>query len=198
MQYTLLADGRSDKVLVHIINWVLDEKNIFYTPQVAEWLQENTLHGRCREAVLKYPCDVLFVHRDAEARKPEERHDEIRDALASYVGNSVHVVPVRMTEAWLLSSENAIRTAARNRNGSVKLELPNWRQWDRLSDPKNTLATLLRTATELPARRLRKFSVERARYRVAELTVDFSPLRQLSAFRQFEKSIETILKNLAA
>lgn len=197
MQYTLVADGRSDRVLVHVINWVLDQRDVTYTPQVAEWLEQRSLRGRCHEAALKYPCDVLFVHRDAEGDELENRCAEIQKALSGYTSNFVCVVPVRMSEAWLLSSKQAIRAAAENPHGGVALEVPGWKRWDRLPDPREILNDLLKTATELPARRLRRFNVQRARYRVAELTVDFSPLRQLPAFRKFEADVEVALDGLA-
>jgi hypothetical protein len=105
------------------------------------------------------------------------------------IGNYVPVVPVRMTEAWLLSNQQAIRDAAGNPKGRNALHLPNWRRWDRLPDPKTTLLEAIEHASGLTGRRLANFSARRHRLRVAELTMDFSPLRQLEAFRLLEDDI---------
>ena len=70
--------------------------------------------------------EVAFVHRDAESMVPETRRREVRDgALAAGVHQPVvPVVPVRMTEAWLLLDERAIRDVAGKPSGRTDLGLP--------------------------------------------------------------------------
>ena len=143
--------------------------------------------------MFKFPCDISFVHRDSENRPPNDRKAEIGAAIAGVGHPYAPVVPVRMTEAWLLSDQHAIRAAANNPNGTVPLPIPARGQWEALSDPKSVLFELLRTASELPTRRLRKFRPEAARYRVAELTTDFSALRPLSAFATLEVDLDVAL-----
>ena len=108
-----------------------------------------------------YPCDLLFVHRDAEGVPHRSRVEEIEIAMQEV--RAVHegaglpphvvVVPVRMTEAWLLFDEAAIRRAAGNPNGRVSLQLPPGDP-EEIADPKQLLHDLLRTASELGGRRL--------------------------------------------
>ena len=54
-----------------------------------------------------YPCDLLFVHRDAERESIEQREKEIRESLEKSAMERtppvVRVIPVRMQEAWLLA-----------------------------------------------------------------------------------------------
>src|SRR5690606_18674132 len=78
---------------------------------------------RLTSSVRLYPCDVLVVHRDAERDPVDLRLAEIERARSSarIEGSLVPVVPVRMTEAWLLFDESAIRRAADNPNGTVDL-----------------------------------------------------------------------------
>lgn len=108
-RYTLVADGPSDRALLPIINWVLAGTPLTagISEQVADFRHltdpPTTLVGRIRRALLEYPCDLLFVHRDAEIERREVRTEEIRAASeAAPVSMWVRVVPVRMTEAWLL------------------------------------------------------------------------------------------------
>ncbi len=145
-----------------------------------------------------YPCDLLFIHRDAEKESHEIRINEIRTTLSqlSYVISvpTVCVVPVHMTEAWLLFDTIALRKAASNPNGKINLQLPILKQIDCEPDPKKVLHNLLRQASELPAGRIRKFSVHERVHRVAELIDDFSSLRVLPAFVALESEIEDVIE----
>ena len=96
-------------------------------------------------------------------------------------------------EAWLLSDEHAIRSAAGNPNGRAELGIPGKREWERNKNPKQILFDALKAASELNARALKKFSPDRQRLRVAELTTDFSGLRGLASFDQFEATLKSKL-----
>lgn len=80
------------------------------------------------------------MHRDSETSLPDPRFEEVRRALleASCEIPAIAVVPVRMTEAWLLLDQQAIRRTAGNPNGSTSLPIPTTR-WDELPDPKQVL-----------------------------------------------------------
>ncbi|HUT94205.1 MAG TPA: hypothetical protein VMY37_32390 [Thermoguttaceae bacterium] len=106
---------------------------------------------------------------------------------------AVPVVPVRMTEAWLLFDEKAIRRAAGNPNGTDPLQVP-VRQAEDIPDPKAVLHEALRTASGLSGRRRQKFNVRDAVHRVGEYIDDFSPLRRLSAFQRLEEDLATVLR----
>ena len=106
---------------------------------------------------------------------------------------TVAVVPDRMTEAWLLIDEAALRSAAGDPRGMVPLGMPLVQQLERLPDPKKTLHDLLRAASGLTGRRLRKFRMDQAVHRLAQGIQDYSPLRDLSAFRALEEEMEQIV-----
>lgn len=196
LRYTLVSDGSSDRALMFVIKWLLYE----HLPDCAiqsQWADVRglrprpvTLSERINSAMDLYPCDVLFVHRDAEREAPEQRVDEIQAAVnqSDWDHPTVPVVPVRMTEAWLLADEDAIRSAAGNPNGSASLAIPQL-TFDAIHDPKRVLHEALRIASELPERRRRKLRVERMVHRVADQTSDFSPLRGLTAFRNLEQRL---------
>lgn len=196
LRYTLLADGGSDKVLIPIINWVFDRYHpeVTYRSQFPGGLRTNSmaLIERAREALRLCPCDILFVHRDAERKSFDFRKEEICRELGEIGMPFVPVVPVRMTEAWLLSDERAIRRAANNASGTNELNLPAPRTLDNLPDPKDVLFSALRTASGLSGRRRATLSVERARHRVAELTNDFSALEVLPAFSSLRVAIADV------
>jgi len=82
------------------------------------------LRGRIDAALDLYPCDLLFIHRDAEGVPLDQRVAEIEDAVVGLPAPRVPVVPVRMQEAWLLIDEPALRRAAGNPHGGVSLAMP--------------------------------------------------------------------------
>jgi hypothetical protein len=149
------------------------------------------LADRIRSALAELPCQILFVHRDAEGLPRESRFAEIRSNILAEAGAAtiIPVVPVRMSEAWFLIDETALRVASGNPNGSVRIELPRLKELEGLPDPKAILRNLLKTASELQGRRLQKFNADRACLRIADFITDFGPLRNLTAFRALESDV---------
>ncbi len=206
IHYTLISDGSSDRALLPILTWVLREKGKISRIQ-PEWADLSRLHRppqTLRDRILisidLYPCDLLFVHRDAEKEDPEKRYGEIRSALNEASENgfrtpAVCVVPVKMTEAWLLIDEPSIRRAAGNPNGKEPLNLPDLSKIEQILDPKKHLFKILRLASGLSGRRLKTFNLHGSRIRVSELIEDFSPLRNLTAFQTLEESISSLKQN---
>ena len=201
-RFSLLSDGSSDRALLPILRWTLRQNGLRGPIQeefadLRDRSSGRQLAERVQAAIDYYPCELLFVHRDAETQSHSVRVAEIRRALQvpSAPPPAVCVVPVRMQEAWLLFDETAIRHAAANRNGRVPLNMPHLRQLESIADPKAWLHELLRTASELYGRRRKKFRVEQAAFRVSQFIEDFSPLRNLSAFSAFEDETREVLTN---
>lgn len=205
LRYTLLSDGRSDRALIPILTWLLQEHRVERAIQ-SEWADLWRLPRRPRgliERIVKsvelYPCDLLFVHRDAERDPPGVRVAEIQSAIenASQIGTIppvVCVVPVRMQEAWLLFNEAAIRRAAGNPNGHQVFHLPKPDQIESIHDPKNELYNFLRKASGLKGRRLSQLKPSRRAPQVSELIDDFTPLRMLPAFNSLEAELKRMVK----
>lgn len=205
LRYTLLSDGSSDKALLPLLTWLLRSHRVECAIQ-PNWADlrrlpkpPKTLSSRIISSLELYPCDLLFIHRDAEKEPREKRVVEINEAISQaaksvQVPPAVCVVPVRMQEAWLLFDEAALRRAAGNPRGCQPLELPDIAKLEELPLPKNVIYELLRQASGLPPRRLKKFSVNERVHRVAELIDDFTPLRYLPAFVTLEAEIEQVIK----
>ena len=206
ISYTLITDGSSDRALLPILTWVLHERGGVNRVQ-PEWADLNrlprppkALQDRILAAIDLFPCDLLFVHRDAERENPEHRYEEIRDALKEasardFKTPAVCVVPVTMTEAWLLFDEPSIRQAAGNPNGKNPLNLPDLNNIERIPDPKKHLSKILRKASGLSGRRLKTFNLSGAQIRITNIIEDFSPLRNLRAFQKLEGDISMLKRN---
>ena len=200
LQATLVTDGASDRVLVPILGWLMQQ----LTAQEVEarWAdlrglgrKPTDLSERLAAAVQLHPCRLLFVHRDAERQDPDIRYVEIDAANRTGCGH-VCIVPVRMQEAWLLHDETALRQAAGRPSGTEDLGLPPPHQWDKLPDPKKVLHDALRTASGAKGRRAKNFRPGRAAHRLANLVTDWSPLRSLAAFARLEADTRTALAQL--
>lgn len=205
-RFTLVTDGSSDRVLEPILGWLIGQMTS--TPFVSRWAElrgvsppPRHLSDRIAKAVDLYPCDLLFVHRDAEREKRAHRVEEIRRARDQVEDMArefpvVCVVPIRMQEAWLLFDQAALRRAAGCPNGATPLELPSLERIEREPDPKYILHDRLRLASNLKGRRAKEFDPRVCVHRLALLIDDFSPLRRLSAFRALEADLAHALEAL--
>lgn len=199
IRYTLITDGSSDRALMPILTWLLIELGV-NIPIQAAWADfrrlpnpPKKLEDRIEKAIALYPCDLLFVHRDAEKETRQKRVLEIHQAVDLLKEDVklpvVCVIPVKMTEAWLLIDEKAIREAAGNPKGSQSLNLPKPSTIEKLSNPKETLRSLLELARGHSPRKPQKFSITR----IAELIDNFQLLKQLPAFVDLESELKQTL-----
>lgn len=205
IRYTLVSEGSSDRALLPILNWLLRQHTAGYAIQ-AEWAElrhlprpPKGLAEKIQMGLDLYPCDVLFVHRDADREAYSTRVTEIRRALSQVdewdIERSIPVIPVRMTEVWLLINESALRHAAGNPNGRQQLEIPSLNRLEQLADPRQVLHQLLKDASELSGRRLKRFPVETRVLRITQFVDDFSLLRALEAFRNLEQNVTQVVRD---
>lgn len=200
VRHTLVSEGTTDGNLIPIIDWTLREAaqvelargvraEFWRLPSPPESLADKLV-----KATELFPCEILFIHRDADREPPVHRYQEIQAAVEAATKTgcvlpAVAVVPVRMLEAWLMFDERAIRCAAGNPNGTAPIDLPPLKSVEERPDPKSDLRKALRTASELKGRRLKKFNSAQAFWRVLDFVEDFSPLRQIPAYCGFEASV---------
>ncbi|MBE2268397.1 MAG: DUF4276 family protein [Anaerolinea sp.] len=211
LRCTLVSDGSSDRVLLPIVDWLLAQhsRETHFEPTIWAELRElphppKTLIEKIVRSLELYPCRILFIHRDAENQTYAERKQEIAVAFSkaqtqiSGIPPMTCVIPVRMQEAWFLFDEQAIRGAAGNPNGKVRLNLPSLKQVESLADPKSVLHALLKEASEKRGRKLDEFSPARHAHRLTDHITDYAPLRQLSAFQRFEQDLIDLLEHFSS
>lgn len=200
LQATLVTDGTSDVVLVPILQWLM--RQLTAENFEIRWADFRGFRERPRSlaqkltvATQEYPCQLLFVHRDAERQEPHYRYTEI--GAANLTGcHHVCVVPVKMQEAWLLHDEVALRQAADRPSGTEDLGLPPLHRHESLPNPKRVLYQALRTANGARGRRAKSFRPARAAHRLADLVTDWTPLRTLTAFSRLEADTRIALEQL--
>jgi hypothetical protein len=203
IRYTLITDGSSDSTLLWVIQWLFNDlyPTLSANGAVCDFglLPNPPRNGdvaqRVRMAMQVSPYDICFYHRDAESIDVSDslsrRTSEIKGVLSDEFQRSVVcVIPVKMMESWLLIDREAIKKAASNRNYDGNLELPGLNKLESHQNPKDTLHNLLRQATNNNKRRLKNFKVDRSVHLVAEYIEDYSPLRELKAFKAFEAEMK--------
>lgn len=208
INYTLIGDGSSDKALLKIIKWLLDDlyPTIPNSGHFADFSflseppKKGDIKGQIACAKKYFPFDILFYHRDAESTNKDiiaQRKLEIFDKLdADERRNVICVVPIRMMEAWLLIDPNAIKKAAGNRNSKEPINLPPIKKIEAERDPKQTIQNILRTASGRKGRNLNGFNVQEAIHLVADNITDYGLLRGLTAFQEFENDLSTVVNTL--
>jgi len=205
LKYTLIADGTSDRTLLRIISWCLNDlyPKLATEKNFADFRQlptpPKTILQKVKQTQRYYPYDILFIHRDAESSNNnmvDKRIGQIKSEIGeAEFESTVCIVPVRMMETWLLISDEAIKRAAGNRSFNQPMGLPAVKALYKVKNPKILLHTLLQTASGLKGRRLSAFNPNYAVHLVAEYIEDYSPLRQLEAFNAFELDLKQKVGN---
>lgn len=202
----LLADGRSDEplgehvaALAHshgaVFDVVAPDLDLLRPPpgrSVAERLE--------RARSIDPDFDLVIVHRDGEAQTRDARLGEIEADLAELevAWPCIPIVPIRMTEAWLLIDETAIRSVAGRPSGKGDLGLPAPAQVERIADPKALLRDALRLASGLNGRRLRTFDRDFPNHRrvLLQRLDRLGPVRGLPAWAALEADVERVVHRL--
>jgi hypothetical protein len=77
-------------------------------------------------------------------------------------------------------------------DSNCHLDLPAFHRIEDRPDPKKDLRAALITASGMRGRRQKKFNYSQALSRIVDFIEDFSPPRQLAAFRAFEATVEDL------
>lgn len=142
--------------------------------------------------------DILFIHADGAGNPGHTRARQINPAQARIAaelagaGESVAVVPVRETEAWVLCDPDALWRAIGTPLSTEDLALT--RRVESIADPKSTLQQVgKRIAGRRGARRT--LGSEYFLQRLGEY-VDLERLRTVPAFRQLDADLREALRRL--
>jgi len=201
---TLLCDGTSDICLADISSLIIDEHfpNLVFRLNIARELipARMPLADRLAKTLELYSPNLIICHRDAESESWNQRLREINAAhtLSSIEIPIIMAIPVRMIESWLLCDERSIRAAANNKNGDHPIDFPVTNRIENIQDPKEKLFSILRSASNLSARRMQKFDVYSARKRISSHLDSITPLRALPSFAAFERKFIEVIENLQA
>lgn len=142
--------------------------------------------------------DFVVVHRDADNAGAPARRKEIIDAITQ-LGMAVvpiPVIPIRMTEAWLLLDEASIRLVAGNPKGKTPLNLPKVHEVESAADPKSLLSECLLKAADATGRRHERAAKRFFQHRrqLLERLDRHGPVSRLSSWQQLQTDIDMAIK----
>jgi hypothetical protein len=199
-----IAKGTSDEPLADIV------EGLFFAQGVSVFLSRpdfaplnripKDVHSRVRAGLrlLDGSVDVVVIHRDADNAGPQARFDEIAQAVGRVATSFevVPIVPIRMTEAWLLLDEGAIRQVAGTPSGRTDLGLPNVREVERLPDPKDFLRTCILKAADVTGRRREAVGKRFPQHR-RQLLEKIDPsgrVSQLNGWKRLVSDVDDVIK----
>lgn len=156
-----MAEGSSDLPLADLVESLFVDRDVMLRLSKPDFslLDKVPKDVRSRVAagmkLLRDPIDLVVVHRDSDNVGHKIRRTEIEKAVleAGVTSSVIPVIPVRMTEAWLLLDEAGIRQVAGNPRGRHDLRLPRAREVEGVADPKQMLQQCLVNAADVAGRR---------------------------------------------
>lgn len=198
-----VAEGTSDMPISDIVEDLFFERGTAVhlskpdfnrLEKVSKDVRSRLLAGR---TLADNSIDFFVVHRDADNAGPTARRREIEEAVAALTPTPalVPVIPVRMTEAWLLLDESAIRTVAGNPRGRTRLDLPKLHEVERHPDPKALLRKCLLDAAEVTGRRRDRMAARFSQHRaqLLERLDRKGPVIQLSSWKELVADIDAVV-----
>ncbi|MFE5913577.1 hypothetical protein ACFQ6B_31445 [Streptomyces wedmorensis] len=198
-----LCEGSSDEGIAFHIEQIAAECNVDIVLSIPDFRLlpgrvDRTVAGKLRAVQqLGGNYDLAIIHRDADRDGPDARRSEIADAVGEVCPEMgfVSLIPVTMTEAWLLLDENAIRQVAENPKGKMSLSLPKAAQVENIADPKERLKAVLALASDLSGRRLRDFQkrFSQNRRRLLEQLDCNGSITGVPSWRAFREELEEAL-----
>lgn len=204
----LLADGPSDEPLGRHVAALARQHGVRLDVVAPEFGRMDAPPGlsvkdRLRRMLAIDPdFELLIVHRDCEGQMVADRLTEIRIATEELAVDwpTVPVIPIRMTEAWLLLDEPAIRAVAGRPTGTESLDLPQRAGVEAAADPKSRLQAALAAASGLSGRRLRKFKRDFPAHRrqLLDRLDRTGPVHELSAWRALDLATRDAMTRLGA
>ena len=207
IHFVLIAEGTSDDGLIPHLESLCIEAGADEVTGIAPDLNRlsdsvgHALENKVGKILdLEPQANLLFLHRDADSRDAQPRHDEILQAMESSASEKdyVPVVPVQETEAWLLLDEKAIRKVAGRPSGRNHLCLPRPANVENVANPKERLKNALLAAAELTGRRHRRFAADfpsQRRLLLHRLPVG-GPLLRVPSWLRMKTAIEQAIERL--
>ena len=207
VRFLLICEGSSDDALVHHIQRLLIQHGATEADGISSHFGTSLTEKVKQGLDLSAEPDLLFVHRDADhhrgtpAAGAARRYEEITIAVQSlnHDGPYVRIIPVRMTEAWLLLNESEIRRVAGNPGSRYDLGLPVVQRIENIPDPKRLLKeVLLEAGSPKGIRRKKNFKNnfgEHRRQLIENLPVG-GPLESLDSWVRFRDDTIAALQAL--
>lgn len=176
-------------------------------PEVIHLIQNHHLFAdKVHQAALQAQqrgVTVLCVHTDADAEndhhtfqfKIQPAFERIRQSTEEICRLPVAIVPVQMTEAWMLADTELFKEELNTTKTDFELGIH--RPPESIPDPKTTIVEALRIATEHVGRRQRRYQIKISDlYQPVGQQISLEKLSQLSSFQKFRNAVQEVFQQL--
>lgn len=152
----------------------------------------------------EYDVLMLFVHTDADCNDDsivfnskilpaktflEEQDDKL------VCKKVVAIVPVQMTEAWMLADKNLLKDEIGIDGTDIDLGIH--RRPEEISNPKAVIESIIRLSKERQVKRKRRSGLNISDlYQIIGQKIELSELESLPSYNKFKSSLREVLKEL--
>lgn len=181
----------------------IQELEIFdpiHIPKVTGSIEEKAL-DYARQA-LDTGASVLCIHIDADDRTDKKAFEylispafeAIKKAETELCKNLVAIVPVQMTEAWMLADKELLkRQLCTNKNDE---ELGINKKPEEFSDPKDIIESAIRVAGNQKTQRRRRELTIGELYQPIGQQIELNKLNSLPSYQKFKEAVRNIFNKL--
>ena len=171
----------------------IDRQGLSYVDQVL---------NASRDGIDKYGISFLCVHKDADDQSDERVFSTaIRPAISElnrqnddYCKAVVAIVPIRMTEAWLLADKILFKQHLGTELSDEDLGFTN--NPENIANPKQTISNAIRIAmSNRPKRRRQQLTISELYMPLGD-QIDTIHLEKLSSYRKFKESVRDAFVSL--
>ena len=146
---------------------------------------------------------VLCIHTDADDSSEDSALNHkitpafkaVNEELGAICKNLVPIVPVQMTEAWMLADKNILKEEIGTTRSDGDLQLPRLKSIEGISDPKGTIINAIRLAFENAPRKRRQPTISEL-YTPLSQKIDLHKLSDLPSYAKFKASAKAALVKL--
>jgi len=163
-----------------------------------------TMLTASRQALKEYGMSVLCIHADSDARSianvMEFKFTPFAEELNQLADNDyckaiVPVIPIQMTEAWMMADKELLKTkiAAQGRRD---IDLGLERSPEAYADPKQAIVDAIRIAQAEKTKRRRNELTINDLYDEMGQSIPLQRLRELPSFQHFEENVRNAFRSL--
>ena len=181
----------------------LQELEIFdpiHIPKFAGRIEDKALHYAHK--AVDNGATILCFHVDADDRTDDNAFkylispafDAIKKAKTAVCENLVAIVPVQMTEAWMLADKELLKRQLGTKKNDEELGIN--KNPEDFSDPKVIIESAIRVARDsLPKRRRSELTIGEL-YQPIGQTIKLNKLDNLHSYQKFKQAVRDVYKQL--
>jgi len=163
-----------------------------------------TMIHASRKAASDYGMSVLCIHADSDAKTlidiTNNMFNPLFEALRefdneNYCKSIVPVIPIQMTEAWMLADKELLKEKIGAKN-KQNIDLGIEKSPESYADPKETIKEAIRIAQAEKVKRKRNELTINDLYEELGQSISLKDLREIPSFCVFEGSVKLAFKEL--